>query len=261
MRVLHSVGCLSAGWEPMHINKLLLEVKPSDGSKMAVLASGFACCTMSVSSWPTCFRSPVQWREADGNPPDQEQSSLREVWFKAGSIEQVGEPSGGSVGIRYSVTRQSCCKVGLQEVFRTRASVCVATVFRMLSMNYHQIIEKEIFFSSKSSSFYLQPFLMLELNNRLLPYQNYKAKVLVNVGTLYPDTWTGRNAQTQQNQTGNQNDKHWPSCQPTFAMAVTSQQGTCQRVPSTPRRSKQQYWSGALPHSAVYLCVYLCLCV
>ena len=58
------------------------------------------------------------------------------------------------------------CKVGLWEVIRTREHACVATVFGMLGMNHHHIIEKEICFSSVSSSFYLQPFLMLELSNR-----------------------------------------------------------------------------------------------
>lgn len=79
VRVLHAVDCLSARWEPMHVNKLLLEVRPSDGSKRAVLVNGFVCCPVSASACPTRFRSPVQWREGEGNPPGQEQSSLREV--------------------------------------------------------------------------------------------------------------------------------------------------------------------------------------
>lgn len=79
VRALHAVDCLSARWEPMHVNKLLLEVRPSDGSKRAVLVSGFVCCPASASTFPTRSRSPVQWREGEGNPPGQEQSSLREV--------------------------------------------------------------------------------------------------------------------------------------------------------------------------------------
>jgi len=72
VRVLHSVCCFRAGWEPRHVNKLLLEVRLSEGSEMRVLLSGFVGC-------PARTRSPVQWSEGGGNPPGQEQSSLREV--------------------------------------------------------------------------------------------------------------------------------------------------------------------------------------
>lgn len=78
MRVLHAVDCLSAKCEPMHLNQLLLEVRPSVDSMMAVLVSAFVC-PVSASLSPTCFRSPVHWREGEGSPPGQEQSSLREV--------------------------------------------------------------------------------------------------------------------------------------------------------------------------------------
>lgn len=78
-RVTHAVDCLSARWEPMHVNKLLLEVRPSDDSKVAVLDSGFVVFPVSAWSCPACFRRPVHWREGEGNPPGQEQSSLREV--------------------------------------------------------------------------------------------------------------------------------------------------------------------------------------
>lgn len=78
VRVLHAVDCLSAKCEPMHLNKLLLEVRPSVNSKMAVLVRALVCL-VSASLSPTCFRSPVHWREGEGNPPGQEQCSLREV--------------------------------------------------------------------------------------------------------------------------------------------------------------------------------------
>lgn len=62
----------------MHVNELSLDVRLSDDNKMAVV-SGFVCCPVLASSCATCFRFPVQWREGAGYPPDQEQSSLREV--------------------------------------------------------------------------------------------------------------------------------------------------------------------------------------
>lgn len=76
----------------MHLNKLLLEVRPSPSSKVAALV-----CR---SSRPGSIKSPVHQREGEGKPPGQEQSNLREVWFRAGSTEQEGESSGGSVGGR-----------------------------------------------------------------------------------------------------------------------------------------------------------------
>lgn len=90
----HVVACLSARCEPTHVNKLLLEVRPSLGSKMAALV----CRFVTGSSRPGRIRSPLQRREGEGNPPGQEQSNLRDVWFRAGSTEQEGESSGGSVG-------------------------------------------------------------------------------------------------------------------------------------------------------------------
>ena len=63
----------------MHENELSLEARPSVDSKTVVLVSGFACFPVPASSCPSLFRSPVQWREGEGNPPGQEQSSFREV--------------------------------------------------------------------------------------------------------------------------------------------------------------------------------------
>lgn len=74
----------------MHLNKLLLVVRPSSSSKMAALV-----CR---SSRPGSIGSPVHQREGEGKPPGQEQSNLRDVWFMAGSTEQEGQSSGGSVG-------------------------------------------------------------------------------------------------------------------------------------------------------------------
>lgn len=103
--VLHTAECLSARCEPTQVNNLLSDGRPSLDSKMAVLVGEIAWSAF--ASWcPAFSRPPVHWREGEGNPPGQEQSSLREVWFRAGSTEQDGESSGGSEGTGYSIARR-----------------------------------------------------------------------------------------------------------------------------------------------------------
>lgn len=95
--MLHSAGCRRAGWEPTHVNKLLLRFSFSDGSIMTLVVRR-GCCPVSTCFCPACVGSPVQLRDGEGNPPSQEQRSLRAVWLSADSTEHTGEPSGGSAG-------------------------------------------------------------------------------------------------------------------------------------------------------------------
>lgn len=94
--MLHPVGCCRAGWEPTHVNKLLLRFRLSDESIMSLLVSRGCCCPVSACFCADCTGSLVQLRNGEGNPPNQEQRSLRAVWLRTGSTEHTGEPSGGS---------------------------------------------------------------------------------------------------------------------------------------------------------------------
>lgn len=63
----------------MHVNKLLLRFRLSDESMMTLLVSRCDCCPELNFFCPVCIGSMVQWRDGVGNPPNQEQRSLRAV--------------------------------------------------------------------------------------------------------------------------------------------------------------------------------------